>query len=152
VRPQDLAKMVEVAARNGITVEGMNAAYQQRTNMLLPLVSALLLFPMAMLLRRIDRSRRLADHVLTMASITNSAFVLCIVMMPVAFLGKWAFVAAAQLASISYMTTALVRFYPARTRLRTGLRIVGFLLVNYAIALVLTIAMMIGVIASIIRF
>ncbi|HZG43926.1 MAG TPA: DUF3667 domain-containing protein [Longimicrobium sp.] len=152
VRPQDMAKMVEAAARNGITADAMNAAYQQRTNMLLPLISALLLFPMAMLLRRMDRSHRLADHVLTMASITNSAFVTCIVLMPVAFLGKWAFVAAAQLASIGYMGTAVVHFYPAATRFRTGLRVIGFLVANYAVAMLVTMVMMLGVIVSVMRF
>jgi hypothetical protein len=147
-----MAKMVEVAARNGISADAMNAAYQQRTNMLLPLISALLLFPMAMLLRRMDRSRRLADHVLTMASITNSAFVACIVLLPVAFLGKWGFMAAAQLASVCYLGTALVHFYPASTRFRTALRVVGFLVANYAVSLVVTVLMMLGVIVSVMRF
>jgi hypothetical protein len=152
VRPDDLAKMVEVAARNGITAEGMESAYKQRTNMLLPLISALLLLPMALLLRRMDRSRPLADHVLTMASITNSAWITCIVMIPLAFLGKWGFLAAAQLASMGFMSAAIIHFYPAATKVRTGLRVAGFLLGSYAGAVVLSFVMMLGVIMSVLRF
>lgn len=152
VRPQDMAKMVEVAAGNGISREMMNARFGQRMNMLLPLISAVLLIPLAALLRRMDRSRRLGDHVLTMASITNSMWITCILLIPLAFLGKWPFMIAAQLAGMGYISAAIIRLYPAATRVRTGLRLVGFLLADYTLTMLLSLALTLGVMISVLHF
>lgn len=152
MRPQDLAKMVEVAAGNGISREMMNARFGQRMNMLLPLISAVLLIPLAALLRRMDRSRPLGDHVLTMASITNSMWITCILLIPLAFLGTWPFIIAAQLAGVAYISAAIVRLYPASTHVRTGLRLAGFLVADYALTMLLSFGLTLGVMISVLRF
>jgi hypothetical protein len=150
--PDQLAKMAKVAAGNGISQEMMNARFGQRMNMLLPLVSAVMLIPLAALLRRMDRSRRVGDHILTMASIMNSMWITCILLIPVAFLGKWPFIIAAQLAGIGYISAAIIRLYPAATRARTGLRLAGFLLANYALTMLITFTLTLGVMLSVLRF
>jgi hypothetical protein len=121
-------------------------------NMLLPLISAVMLIPLATLLRRMDRSRRVGDHVLTMASITNSMWITCILLIPVAFLGKWPFIIAAQLAGVGYISAAIIRLYPAATRVRTGLRLAGFLLANYALTMLITFTLTLGVMISVLHF
>jgi hypothetical protein len=147
-----LAKMAKVAAGNGISQEMMNARFGQRMNMLLPLISAMMLIPLAALLRRMDRSRRLGDHVLTMASITNSMWITCILLIPMAFLGKWPFIIAAQLAGVGYISAAIIRLYPAATRVRTGLRLVGFLLANVTLTMLITFTLTLGVMVSVLHF
>lgn len=150
--PSQLAKMAKVAADNGISLEMMNARFGQRMNMLLPIISALILIPMAALLRRMDRSRPLGAHVLTMASLTNSMWIACIALMPIAFVGRWYFMAAAQLTGMGYIAAGIIRLYPGPTRLRTGLRIVGFLVANYAMTMVLSVIMFLGVMISVLHF
>ncbi|HEY0024397.1 MAG TPA: hypothetical protein VGB24_15885 [Longimicrobium sp.] len=150
--PEQLATMAKVAAGHGISPEMMNARFGQRMNMLLPLISAVMLIPLGALLRRMDRSRPVGDHMLMMASVTNSLWITCILLIPVAFLGKWPFMIAAQLAGIGYISAAIIRLYPGATRVRTGLRLVGFLLAYYTLTMLLSIALSLGVMISVLRF
>lgn len=150
--PDQMAKMVRVAGEHGISREMMDARFGQRMNMVLPLISAILLIPMALLLRRMDRTRPVGDHVLTMASVTNSMWGMCIVLMPVAFLGKWPFVAAAQAVGVACIAGMIIRLYPGRTHLRTGMRVAAFLVADYVMTLLLSMIILLGVMFSVLRF
>jgi hypothetical protein len=150
--PDQLATMAKVAAGNGISLEMMNERFGQRMNMLLPLISAIMLIPLAALLRRMDRSRPVGDHMLTMASITNSMWITCILLIPLAFLGTWPFIIAAQLAGVGYISAAIIRLYPGATRVQTGLRLAGFLLADYTLTMLLSFTLALGVMISVLYF
>ncbi|HEX8320408.1 hypothetical protein [Longimicrobium sp.] len=150
--PDQLAAMAKAAAGNGISLEMMNERFGQRMNMLLPLITAVMLIPLAALLRRMDRSRPVGDHLLTMASIMNSMWITCILLIPLAFLGKWPFIIAAQLTGVGYISAAIIRLYPAATRVRTGLRLAGFLLADYTLTMLLSVGLTLGVMISVLHF
>jgi hypothetical protein len=117
-------------ANQGVTAAMVNERFQQWMNTAMPLVSALMMVPLAMVLRRKNRSQPLANHLMFMVSITNSMWVVCILISPVMLLGPVAFTIAAQLVGITMFGLGIFGLYPARTRLRSVLRLAGFLAVN----------------------
>jgi hypothetical protein len=150
--PEQNRAIAELLRKKGITQAVLNDRFAQRLNTVLPLVSALLLLPLAALLRRMKPQRPLRDHVMFMASITNATWLACILLLPLSFLGRAPFLVGAQLAGLGYMVWGLVRMYPGTTRTRTGLRVAGFVLANYLLILPVVLLMQVLVMASIFLF
>jgi hypothetical protein len=145
-------KILALLQEKHITQEVLNERFSQRLNTVIPLLGALLLVPLAALLRRMKPERPLRDHVLFMASITNAMWIACMLVMPVAFLGKWAFVACAQVVGLGYLGWGIARMYPGATPTRTGLRVAGFVLADYLLTIPLMLLVQILVMASIFFF
>jgi hypothetical protein len=150
--PEQNRVIAELLREKGITQAVLNDRFAQRLNTVLPLVSALLLLPLAALLRRMQPQRPLRDHVLFMASITNATWLACILLLPLSLLGRAPFLVGAQLAGLGYMVWGLARMYPGTTRTRTGLRVAGFILANYLLIIPVVLLMQIAVLASIFLF
>lgn len=150
--PEQNRVIREILEKKQITQAVLNDRFAQRLNTALPLVSALLLFPLAALLRRMQPRRPLRDHVLFMASITNAMWIACILLLPLVFLGRTPFVVGAQVAGIGYMAWGVARMYPGTTRTRTGLRVAGFILADYLLTFPVVILMQIVAMASILLF
>lgn len=150
--PEQNRVIAEVLEKKGITQEVLNDRFGQRLNTVLPVLSALLLLPLAALLRRMNPQRPLRDHVLFMASITNTMWIACILLIPIAFVDKWAFVACAQVVGLGYLGWGIARMYPGRTRTRTGVRVAGFILADYLLTIPLMLLVQILVLVSIFLF
>lgn len=142
----------ELLREKNITQDVLNDRFSQRLNTILPLVSALLLVPLAALLRRMQPQRPFRDHVMFMASITNAMWIACILMIPLVFVGKWAFLAGAQVVGIGYLAWSVARMYPGTTRARTGLRAAGFIVADYLLTIPVMLLVQILVMASIFLF
>ncbi len=147
--PEQNRVIAELLREKGITQAVLNDRFAQRLNTALPLVTALLLLPLAALLRRMQPQRPMRDHVIFMASITNTMWIACILLLPLAFLGPMVFIAVAQTVGMGYMGWGIARMYPGTTRTRTGLRVAGFILADYLLSFPVVMLMQIIALASI---
>jgi hypothetical protein len=130
-------------ADRGVTAEMVNERFQQWMNTVMPIISALMMVPLAMVLRRMNRGQPLANHVMFTTSITNSIWMVCILSSPLMLLGPTVFTVAAQLAGMMFFAVGIFGLYPGKTRARTTLRLAGFLLAD----LVLT-----GIVVTVVQF
>lgn len=147
--PEQNRVIAEVLAKKQITQDVLNERFAQRLNTVLPLISALLLVPLALVLRRMQPQRPLRDHVLFMATLTNAMWIVCILLVPLAFLSRGVFLASAQVVGIGYLAWGIARMYPGATRTRTSLRVAGFVMADYVMTIGVTLLVQMAVLASI---
>jgi hypothetical protein len=149
MNPEQFRGFTALLAEKHITQEMLNDRFVQRLNTALPLVAALLMIPMAAVLRWMQPARPFRDHVLFMVTLTNTIWIACILLMPLALVGRMAFALSAQAVGIGYTIWGLARMYRAPTRTRTGLRVAGFILADYVLTIPLMLLLQILVMLSI---
>jgi hypothetical protein len=135
-------------AAQGVTPEVVNDRFHQWMNTIMPVISALLLAPLAWMLRRMNPSQPYANHLLFAASITNAMWIVCILMSPLMLLGAGPFAACAQIAGCALYGVGIFGLYPARTRTRTALRLGGFLLADIVLTMVVSLFVQIAVLVA----
>lgn len=145
-------KITALLAEKNITQDVLNDRFAQRLNTVLPLISALILLPLAAVLRRMKPERPLRDHVLFMTSITNAMWIACILLMPLTLLGRGYFLAGAQAVGIGYLVWGISRMYAGRTRALTVARAFGFVVADYLLTIPLMLLVQILVMTSIFLF
>jgi hypothetical protein len=138
LRPAGRKVVEQLMADHGVTAAVVGARYENWMNSLTPILAAVMLVPLAWMLRRMNRSQPFANHLLFAASITNSMWIICIALTPVAHFNSMLFAAIAQVTGCTFYGFGVFGLYPGPTRTRTALRLAGFLAADMVVTGILS--------------
>lgn len=144
------SQLHEQMRARGLTPEKYADRVDGRMNTITPATIALALLPVLVPLRLMDRRRSWRQHLRFLLGISNVAWLLGLLVLPVALIHEGAHAALVGLVCIGAYALLFWNLYPGRTALRTALRFAVFLAVDLAAGVALmSFALLIVMVVSI---
>jgi hypothetical protein len=132
------AKLQARIQASGLSIEQFTERVETRMNAIVPVVTALALLPVMVLLRLMQRQRSWHEHLLFLIGASNVAWLLGILVLPIAFLSSLAH-------GIVLWTVTLIAYavpfwgiYPERSHARTTARFLVLMTVDVTAGILLT--------------
>ncbi len=106
--------------QHGLTEATANARFQERSNAVTPLVTALALVPMAMILGLLQRDRPRRDHFTFLLVMSNAVWLVSLPLLPISVVSETAAGTALFAGRYLYLGIGYFATYGARNRARHG--------------------------------
>jgi hypothetical protein len=144
------AELTALMARHGLTVEVVDARYQDRMNATVPLTTALALVPMALLLGLMHRGRPFREHLTFLLVMSNAVWLLSLLILPLAPVNRALHGLAATVLVYIYLGIGYFAVYGSESRARTAGRFALFAIVDLIVSALLGLLLGIAVFVSVI--